>query len=56
MVEITLEVHEIRAGEVKEEIRGLRRQFPEGVTGAPERVLLVDPFPFFLVLLRGNYS
>lgn len=51
MVEITLEDDEVGAGEVKEEIRGFAVQVPEGVSGAPERMLLVNPFALSLVLL-----
>ncbi len=53
MVEISFEVHEIGAGEVEEEIGGFGVEFPERVSCAPEGVLFVNPFAFFLVLLYG---
>lgn len=52
MVKIALEDNQIRTGEVEEEIRGLGVEIPESVSSAPERVLLVNPFALFLVLLR----
>ena len=55
MVQIALEEHEIRARKVQEQIWCLAMQIPIGVSSAPERMLLVHPFPFFLVLL-GSLS
>lgn len=51
MVEISFEVHEVGAREVEEEIGGFGVELPERVSRAPERVLFVHPFAFFLVLL-----
>ena len=44
MIQISLEVHQIRLGELQEQIRGFFVELPEAVARAPERVLLVDPF------------
>ena len=43
MVQVTLEEYKIRLAEVQEQIGRLRVEVPEGVPGAPERVLLIDP-------------
>ena len=51
MIEVAFEKDKIGARQVKEEIRSFRMQIPEGVSCAPKRMLLVNPFPFLLVLL-----
>jgi hypothetical protein len=51
VIKISLENNQIRTREVKEQIGSLGVEIPEGVTSAPERMLLIDPFAFFLVLL-----
>lgn len=54
MVQVTLEIDEIGAREVEEEIGSFRMKVPEGVSSAPERMLFVYPFALFFVLLKIN--
>ena len=51
VVQISLEDDEVRFVEVEEHVRSLRVQIPEGVTGAPEGMLLVPPLALLLILL-----
>ena len=51
VVEVALEDDEIGAREVEEQIGSLVVELPEGVTRAPEGVLLVHPLALLLVLL-----
>ena len=56
VVEVALEEDEVGAREVEEQIRSLVVELPEGVTRAPEGVLLVHPLALLLVLLTTSTS
>ncbi len=49
MVQVTFEHDEVGFGKVEEEIGGFLGDGPEGVTGAPEGMLFVDPLAFAFV-------
>lgn len=51
MVQVTLEDDKVGASKVEEEIGSLARDRPEGVSSAPEGMLLVHPLALLLVVL-----
>jgi hypothetical protein len=55
VIEISLENNKIGTREVKEEIGSFRMEIPVSVTSTPERMLLIDPFAFFLVSLSKKW-
>jgi hypothetical protein len=52
MIQVTFENDQIGLREMEEQIRSFVVKIPERISRAPERVLLIDPFPFLLVLLN----
>lgn len=56
VVKITLENDQVGTREMQEEIGSFAVQVPEGISCAPERVLLVDPLSLAFVLLLYTWS